>query len=818
MTKPLRVLLVEDSEDDAALTVRALRRAFDLSYMRVDTAEAMQRALGTEVWDIVLSDHKMPGFDSFGALRLLRESALDLPFIIVSGTIGEDVAVAAMKAGAHDYLLKGHLQRLVPAIERELKDAEARRVARVAQEALIRLSQVVEQTADTIYITDLDGHIQYVNAAFERLTGYSRQEVMGNTPRVLDSGRHDEAFFQEMWRTILSGNTFKGIIANRKKSGELYLSEETITPLKDTRGKLAHFASTGKDITERERMLDDLRESEQRFRGTFDQAAVGIAHVRLNGYWLRVNQKLCDIVGYSEAEMLKLAFEDITHPEDKGMAREYVRELLAGERSHFSLEKRYIRKDGVIIWVNLTVSLVRDPSGAPKYYIAVTEDITRRKETEAQLLHLANHDSLTGLANRTLLHDRLAQVIAMASRSGHSVAVLLLDLDRFKNVNDSLGHNIGDQFIREVADRLRDCACAGDTVARTGGDEFVLVLGEIDRAESAVVVARKALEVISRPLVVGGQELKLSGSIGISIYPRDGLDSHSLLKNADTAMYRAKDAGKNTFQFYAAEMNAHAFASLTLENNLRYALERTEFLLHYQPQVDAFSGEIIGFEALLRWQSHNDGLIPPSRFLQLAEETSLILPIGEWVLRTACSQARAWVEMGGAPLRMAVNLSALQFKQQDVAGMVARVLRETGCKPGCLELEITESMIMSDVGKAIQTMHALKAMGMSLSIDDFGTGYSSLNYLKRFPIDTLKIDQSFIRDITTDPDDELIAAAVIALAHNMRLKVIAEGVETEEQLAFLRHHGCDLVQGYYFSKPVPAQEVARLLHLPEPAA
>ena len=810
MTGPLRVLLVEDSADDAVLTLRALRSTFDVTHERVETAAAMQRALREQPWDVVLSDHRLPDFDSFGALRVLQASGLDLPFIIVSGTIGEEVAVAAMKAGAHDYLLKGHLQRLIPAIERELNDAEARRAGRQAQQTLVKLSQAVEQTADIVYITDLEGRIEYANPAFERLTGYDRHAVSGQTPRILKSGRHDNAFYQNLWQTILAGGVFQDILTNKKENGTLYFEEKTITPLKDLQGRITHFISTGKDITERERALDELRESEQRFHGIFDQAAVGIALVALDGHWLRVNQKLCDIVGYPESEMLTLSFQDITYPEDKALDLAYTQRLLANGIPHFSLEKRYVRKDGAVVWINLTVSLVRDAAGVPKYFITVTEDITRRKETEAKLTYLANHDALTGLANRTRLHDRLEQAIAVASRSGHAVAVLLLDLDRFKNINDSLGHDIGDRLLLAIADRLSDCVRSGDTVARLGGDEFVLVLGELDRPEDAASVAKQALAAVSRTLVIESHELTLSTSIGISLYPRDGGDASSLLKNADAALYRAKSVGRNVFQFYATEMNAHALERLTLENDLHHGLERNEFLLHYQPQVDADSGRIIGVEALLRWQPQGRAIVPPSGFLSLAEETGLILPIGEWVLRTACAQARAWAEMA-LPVRVAVNLSGVQFQQQDVVGMVARILAETGCNAQWLEIEVTESVLMEDTDQAAEILHTLKAMGIHLAIDDFGTGYSSLNYLKRFPIDTLKIDQSFVRDITTDPDDAYIAEAVIALAHSLRMKVIAEGVETEEQLTFLRAHGCDHIQGYLYSKPVAAPEIENWL-------
>jgi len=438
-------------------------------------------------------------------------------------------------------------------------------------------------------------------------------------------------------------------------------------------------------------------------------------------------------------------------------------------------------------------------------------EITEHKACQAQLEYQANHDSLTQLPNRSLCQDRLRHAIAQAQRSAHRVAVLFMDLDRFKMVNDSLGHDVGDTLLQTVAARLKACVREGDTVARLGGDEFVIILENLRQEELVAAVARKVLETMSMPFAVAEQEFFINCSIGISLFPSDGEDTRILLKNADIALQRAKGRGRNNIQFYATELNAQAFKRLTLENDLRHALEAKELLLYYQPQVDLASGKVTGMEVLLRWQHPKLGMISPPEFVPLAEETGLIVPIGEWVFKTVCAQAKAWQDDGLPALTMGVNLSVRQFMQAKLTDRIAQILKETGLEPRYLELELTESLLMHDVEGAIATLHTFKAMGVSLTIDDFGTGYSSLSHLKRFPLDRLKIDQSFVNTLTTNPDNAAIAMAVIAMGHSLRLKVIAEGVETEGQLAFLKLRRCDEIQGYYFSHPLPSEAMAALL-------
>ncbi|HVS30188.1 MAG TPA: EAL domain-containing protein [Thermoanaerobaculia bacterium] len=428
-----------------------------------------------------------------------------------------------------------------------------------------------------------------------------------------------------------------------------------------------------------------------------------------------------------------------------------------------------------------------------------------------EIEHLAYHDALTGLPNRPLFMDRLIISLAQANRGNQKLAVFFLDLDRFKDINDSLGHSMGDALLKSVAERIRRCVREGDTVARFGGDEFTLLIPRIENIEDAAKIAHKIIETLKIPFVIHDQELFVTTSIGVSLFPGDGLDPETLVRNADTAMYRAKDQGRDNYQLYAPAMNARAVERLAKENSLRKALSQNELVLYYQPQIDSRTNATIGVEALIRWQHPEEGLLSPARFISVAEVSGLIVPIGEWVIYTACRQIKIWQKKIDKELTVAVNLSARQFQQPDLVSQIRNVVMETGIDPSSLEVEITESNAMQNAENTMYTLRELKALGIRISMDDFGTGYSSLNYLKRFPIDTLKLDQIFVRDVTTDPTDAAIVSAVISMAHSLNLKVVAEGVETEEQLDFLRRQHCDVIQGYLFSPPLPANALESFL-------
>jgi diguanylate cyclase (GGDEF)-like protein/PAS domain S-box-containing protein len=566
-------------------------------------------------------------------------------------------------------------------------------------------------------------------------------------------------------------------------------------------------------LSRQRRASDSLARSEARVRASFNQASVGIAETALDGRFMQVNQKLCDMLGYSEQELLGRSLVDITHPDDRVASNEFAERLFANQSESFTaeLETRYLCKDGAVIRVLVTTALVRHAGRNPNYYVSMIQDITERKELQERLIHQANYDGLTELPNRGLYYDRLKQALNQAQRRKGSVGVLFIDLDRFKNVNDTLGHELGDQLLKQVSGRLTQCIRAGDTVGRLGGDEFAIVLSEIAKAQDSGLVAQKVIDTLAKPFQLDGTEVFVTASIGIATYPDDSKDGDTLVKNADAAMLRAKGLGKNTYQFHVAEMNVRALERLQLETDLRRALERKELLLHFQPKASLASGEIIGCEALLRWRHPDKGIVSPAEFIPLLEDSGLIVPVGEWVIHAACEQIRAWQQAGIAPVPIAVNLSPKQFQHQDICAVVDKALSEYAVDARFLEVEITESTAMQNAEDAIVTLRKLKTHRVQIAIDDFGTGYSSLSYLKRLPIDFLKLDRSFVTGLPDNADDASITRAVITMAHSLNLKVIAEGVETKEQLAFLASNGCDEMQGYYFSRPLPAPECTQFL-------
>jgi diguanylate cyclase (GGDEF)-like protein/PAS domain S-box-containing protein len=555
-------------------------------------------------------------------------------------------------------------------------------------------------------------------------------------------------------------------------------------------------------VIQRKHAETALRRSENQLRAIIDAEPECVKIVKADGTLVQMNAAGLAMIEASRPEqVIGKSIFGLLMPEYREPYRAFVDNVLRGNKGIMEFEITGLK--GAHRWLESHAVLLPGEQGSSPLVLSVTRDITERKHTESRLRQLAHFDSLTDLPNRVQFIERLEQAMADANRHERLVGVVFLDLDRFKYINDSLGHEKGDGLLREVAMRLSGVVRRGDTVARLSGDEFALVLADMGHVDDAIHVAQKILDVFHQPFRVAGHDLFVTASLGITLYPFDDRGAHELLRNADVAMYRAKESGKNNYQFYVAEMTAKVSERLTLENDLRSALERGEFSLNYQPIADCRSGRIIGMEALLRWKHPERGMISPTLFIPLAEETGYIISIGEWVLRTACEQCRRWQKMGYPSLYVAVNLSSRQFHQKDLPASIYQILQDTGLNPASLGLELTEGLVMQQAVASVNTLRELKAMDIRISIDDFGTGYSSLSYLKRFPIDVLKIDQSFVRDIPQDEDDAAIASTIITMAHSLGLKVVAEGVETMDQLKFMRQHGCDAMQGYYLSKPLP---------------
>ena len=673
------------------------------------------------------------------------------------------------------------------------------------------LLATLEATADGILVVDRTGKIARYNKRFA-----SMWRIPEN---ILEAG-DDERAISHVMRQLKNPDAFIS------KVRELYADPhaESFDMLHFIDGRIFERYSipqfidgepsgrvwSFRDVTDRAAAEEALRQS----RATLAEAQQ-IAHL---GSWsmdlvtgdVHWSEEIYRIYGMTEGTDKPVPFAQFDHPDDAAAVRRATEESKR-LREPFNIDHRIVRRDGTVRWVQERGDFFFDRNGKPLRSVGTMIDITERKETEQQLARHAHYDSLTELPNRTLLADRANQAIAYSDRHKRPTAVLFLDLDRFKNVNDTLGHSIGDALLKAVAGRLKRSVRAVDCVARLGGDEFIIVLTDLPNSQAAMKIAQKIVNETGRSYVVSGHELFTTASIGISMYPADGHDVETLLRNADTAMYQAKDRGGNNFQFFAPEMHAVAVKRLSLENELRNALRRDEFLLHYQPIASLRTGQIVGAEALLRWRHPTLGLRLPDDFTAIAEDAGLIVPIGAWAVRAACEQMKNWQRQGVAPARITVNISPRQFAEPHFIKMIAGVLRATRLEPSSLEIELTETGIMADVKRSVRIMRQLASMGVRTAIDDFGTGYSSLAYLKQLPVSSLKIDRQFIRTIESDSFDSTIVGAMITVAHNRRLQVVAVGVETLIQRDALRRLTCDEIQGHLLSAPLPASELQRLL-------
>ena len=683
-----------------------------------------------------------------------------------------------------------------------------------AEQQLNLQSAALHAAANAIVITDYKGTIVWVNRAFTALTGYTEKEVLGKNPRVLKSGKQPEAYYAQLWSTISSGKVWQGELINQRKDGTTYTEEMTITPVTRDTGNPAnrYFIAIKQDITQRKRAEESLLFKTALLEAQAETTIDGILVVDESDHIILANKQFGAQFGIPDE--LLMAQDDqivLVHVVSKVESPDAFVEKVRHLYSHREEKSRdeFRLKNGKI-FDRYSAPLV-DSKGGYRGRIWYFRDITERKLAEERVQFLAYYDALTGLPNRTLLKDRLSKALARARRHQGKVALLFLDLDQFKNINDSLGHAVGDLFLQGVAERLKKWGREQDTVARIGGDEFLLVLTDVKDIPDAAVAAERLMDTMTPSFVVQDRSISVGCSLGISIFPDHGADPETLIMHADSAMYCAKDSGRNNFTFFTENMNTQAAERLTLESSLRLALDKNQLFLMYQPQMEIATGRIVGLEALLRWQHPELGLVPPDKFIRIAENSGMILPIGEWVLTTACRQAKKWQVEGLPAVSVAVNVSAVQIRQKGFCELVRKILHETGLAPQYLELELTESLLLANADLVLSVVQELAAIGLKLAIDDFGTGYSSFSYLKQFRASKLKIDRSLITEVAVKADDAAITAAIISMAKSLNLKVIAEGVEDEAQMSFLRSHQCDEIQGYYFSKPLTAEDAARKL-------
>jgi diguanylate cyclase (GGDEF)-like protein/PAS domain S-box-containing protein len=680
-----------------------------------------------------------------------------------------------------------------------------------AEQALVesehKFAELVQEAPDVIVSLDLLGHIRTANPMAERISGLSTEQLIGkHFARLGWLAPHSLPKTLQEFALVLAGSerpAFELEIIRHDKSQVIM---EALTRLVRHEGRPSGIQVTLRDVTDRKR----AEQLSLRLGRILDNSPNEIyVFEATNLKFMQVNQSARRNIGYSLNELNHLTPMDLCPDVDREYFGALIEPLAEGREEVAAFNTVHRRKDGSHYPVEVRIHYSH--AETPPVYVAVIQDITERKQAQERLTYLANYDTLTGLPNRILLTEQLAQAIKEANDRGRLVGLMFVGLDRFKNINDTLGHVAGDALLKEAGVRLADSVRPRDTVARLGGDQFAVVMTNVAHADDPSLVAQKILQRLNEPIHIAGRNLFVTASCGITLYPLDGEGVEHLLRNADAAMYQAKAHGRNNFQFYTTKLNERAETWLKLETDMHRALNHSEFVLHYQSQVDITTGRIAGVEALLRWQHPELGLVPPMEFIPIAEETGLIAPIGKWVLREACRQFQSWCESGVAPQYVAVNLSGIQFNDPGLLSTINMILQDTGLDPKCLELEITESVIMQNAEETVDILKNLKSKGVRLAIDDFGTGYSSLSYLKRFPIDTLKIDKAFIHDITRNKDDAAIVSAIIAMAKTLEIKIIAEGIETEEQLVFLRDHVCERVQGFLFSKPLPMKPMTELL-------
>ncbi|MBN1664471.1 MAG: EAL domain-containing protein [Deltaproteobacteria bacterium] len=676
---------------------------------------------------------------------------------------------------------------------------------------------VMETIRDGYVELDLTGRIIYANDAVCRHVGLTRGQLLGLNNRSYTDEATAKRMFQIYLDVYKTGAPAMGVeVQVFRQDGTPQISEISISLIRNSRGKPIGFRNIARDITERIQMEESLRQSEERYRTIIEEMEEWYFETDLTGNIIFFNEVFADILGRPGESLTGLNYRSLIKEENWDPVSRIFDQVFKTGQTIKNLPYEFTLPDGSVTSAEFSIFPKRNESGVVVGFRGVGHDITERRRAEEQIEYLAMHDSLTGLPNRIMFSQLIDHTIRSSKRFRRQFAVLFLDLDRFKVINDTLGHEGGDRLLQETAKTLKQVLREMDVVARLGGDEFIILIAEFNDLKQVSTIAQRILSAVMKPHMLMGHECRVTASIGISTYPNDADDAESLIKYADIAMYLAKEEGKNNYQFYSSDIESRSIERAALETNLRFALERNEFFLHYQAKLDFKTGKICGVEALLRWQNPVLGNVPPARFISTAEETGLIVPIGRWVLGVACAQNAAWQRQGLPEVCMSVNLAFGQIMDDHLIEDIRIALKDSGMRPNLLELEITESMLMRDPDRIVHVLTEIKKMGVRLAIDNFGTGYSSLAQLKRFPIDTIKVDRSFIKDFSKDAPDMKITEAIIAMGKMLSLTVVAEGVEIEEQDAFLRSHACDEMQGYYFSKPTPPDQFAELLgsHIP----
>ena len=834
--KMARILIIEDNPTNMKLAVMLLRNAGHTALSAVDAETGLNMARSNQP-DLILMDIQLPGMDGLTATALLKSDppTAAIPVIALTAMAMKADEEKSQVAGCDAYIAKPfHYQELYAAIDTLLSKGGPRAAGEASP-----FDPDLASHAAYVLVVDDDSKNRKLLEMWLREDGYSTRGVdSGEAALAAIAHRAPDLVLLDVVMPGMDGNEVARILKAERATASIPIIMVTMHGARDAR--LAGLKAGAEELLTRpvdrtelslrvrnllrfktfsdffrdynwilEHQVLERTADLQRFRTAMDATADGIFLVnRSTMRFFEVNTTACNLLGYTRAELIgsspslfaTLTLEQLESTYD---------DIIAGHGTTDFSETKVRLKDGSELDVEVHRQAQR--SGADWIIVSVMRDITARKEAEKHLHHLAHYDTLTGLPNRTLFYQTLRKTLAQASDSGWQVAVLFIDLDRFKTVNDTLGHAIGDELLDQFSNRLIQCVRIRDTVGRLGGDEFAMIIAMADGPQGATAVANKIREVLRAPFKLLGHEVKVTASVGITVYPDDASDPATLVKYADTAMYQAKQAGRDTFRFFTAEMNSKMMARLDLEAALRKAVENDEFVLHYQPKVQLASGRIAGLEALLRWQRPGHGMVSPRDFIPVLEDTGLIVQVGRWVIGEACRQIGQWMRGPIGPVQISVNVSGRQFIEGEVNGDVRWALQENDVTADLLELELTESSLMVNTERTIATLQDLKMQGVKISIDDFGTGYSSLAYLRRFPIDKLKIDMAFIREVTSNPDDAVIVLAIISMARSLKLEVIAEGVETAAQLAYLRRHHCDQIQGYYFSPPLALPELECLL-------